>query len=315
MRSIPQPGPGQNSGSIVNKYYVVKRLLPLFEQFAPVESTAGLRAQLEALSSMITEGQRQAQEETVREGIRPQKPPEDRDQPLLNDVDRVRTSAERDSLFSKLAMNRAESGDLKAREYADKIEDSELRHNLRAYIDALLAWKAAEGRDAERALEIARTGELTPVLRVWIMARAAKLLLLKRDQVRALQLADEALTVARGMDKSDPDRAGAFFAVADLLLTFDRPRGWDAAMEAVRAANSAESFTGTGGFMAFSIKTRGSQSSHRHSVGEFNVDATFRALARDDYERTVELAGVFEREGPRANAVIAIGDTVLTEKK
>jgi hypothetical protein len=38
-------------------------------------------------------------------------------------------------------------------------------------------------------------------------------------------------------------------------------------------------------------------------------------LADADFDRAVELARVFEREAPRAHAVMAIALTVLTEKK
>jgi hypothetical protein len=40
----------------------------------------------------------------------------------------------------------------------------------------------------------------------------------------------------------------------------------------------------------------------------------FTELARDDYNRAVELARGFEREAPRASAVIAIARAVLEEK-
>lgn len=313
MRPLPQPGEEQANGAVASKYYVIKRMMPLFEQSGQQELAAGLRAQLEALSSMITEGQRQSQERTVREGIQPQQPAENREQSLLDRVDRAKTSAERDQLFYQLAMSRAESGDLKARDFADKIEDSELRHNVRAYVDASLAMRAVERNDAERALELARTGDLTHLQRVWIMTRAARLLV-KTDRDRALQVLDDAMTEARRMDNSDADRPSAFFAVADALYAIDRVRGWDAASEAVKAANSAEAFTGEDGQMTLRMITKSSRSINQQSVPEFDVAGIFRTLAQDDYERTVALARVFEREAPRANAVLAIAQAIMENK-
>jgi hypothetical protein len=53
------------------------------------------------------------------------------------------------------------AGDLVARDYANKIEYMELRNGVRAYVDASLALVLINKKDAEGALEIARTGELT----------------------------------------------------------------------------------------------------------------------------------------------------------
>jgi hypothetical protein len=50
-------------------------------------------------------------------------------------------------------------------------------------------------------------------------------------------------------------------------------------------------------------------------VADFDVSGIFGELAKDDYNRTVELARGFEREAPRASAVIAIARAVLEEKK
>jgi hypothetical protein len=314
LRPLPQSGTDQATAALLTRYYVLKRMMPLFEQNAGPEMIAALRAQFEALSSMVTEGQRQSQEESVREGILPQKPPENREQSFLDQIDRAKTSAERDSLFYRLARLRADSGDLKARDFADKIEDSELRHSVRAYIDATLAMRAVQKKDADLALELARTGELSHLQRAWTMTRAARLIL-KTDRERALQILDDATTEARRLENSDPDRAGALFALADALFAIDRARGWDAASEAVKAANSAETFTGEDGQITFRIITKGSRSIHENSVPEFDVAPMFRILAKDDYERSVELARVFQREAPRAHAVLAIAQSVMENKE
>jgi hypothetical protein len=289
-------------------------MMPLFEQNAGPEMTGALRAQFEALSSMVTEGQRQSQEESVREGILPQKPPENREQSFLDQIDRAKTSDERDSLYFRLARSRADAGDVKARDYADKIDDTELRHNVRAYVDASLVSRAVEKKEFELALELARTGELSHLQRAWAMTRAARLIL-PTDRERALLILDDAATEARRMENSDPERACALFAVADALFAIDRARGWEAASEAVKAANGAETFTGEDGNISFRIITKGSRSIHQSGVPEFDVASMFRILAKDDYERSVELARVFQREAPRAHAVLAIAQTAMASSE
>jgi hypothetical protein len=54
---------------------------------------------------------------------------------------------------------------------------------------------------------------------------------------------------------------------------------------------------------------------YQDSVADFDVAGIFEALAKDDYERSVELARGLEREAPRANAVLAIARSVLEDKR
>jgi hypothetical protein len=184
-----------------------------------------------------------------------------------------------------------------------------------AYVDASLAWSAIEKKDAERALEIVRTGELPRLLKVWTMTSAARLLMTpksgKPDRERAVQILDDASAEARRMDGSDPDRPRAFVAVSNALLAIDPPRGWDAMNDAVKAANSAPDFTGEDGELTFQIITKGSRAIHQHQTPDLNLAGVFQTLANADFDRAVELARVFEREAPRAHAVMAIGSDCL----
>jgi hypothetical protein len=85
--------------------------------------------------------------------------------------------------------------------------------------------------------------------------------------------------------------------------------------DAVRAANSAPEFTGEDGELTFRIISKGSRSMHQHSIPDFDLAGVFQRLANADFDRAVELARVFEREAPRAHAVMAIALTVLNGKK
>ena len=49
----------QSTAGIAGKYMIVKRLLPLFEQYAPKDITESLRGQFEALSSLVSASVRQ----------------------------------------------------------------------------------------------------------------------------------------------------------------------------------------------------------------------------------------------------------------
>ena len=313
-RPLAPPGQDQTTSGIEGKYMVMKRLMPLFEQLAPREITESVRAQMEALTPLVPENARQRDDETLREGIRPQKKSEDREQALLERVEHARTSEERDGLYLQLARLRVESGDLQARDYVEKIEDSDLRKNARAFIDVTLTMRAVDKKDADAVLELVRTGELTHLQRAWALSQVAKVLV-KNDREKSLSVIDDALSEARRIDGSDPDRPRALMAVANALFLSDRDKTWDAVYDAVKAANSAEGFTGEDGVLRISLLTKSMSSVRSSTVADFDVSGIFRELARADYNRTVELARGFEGEAPRAGAVIAIAREVLEEKQ
>jgi hypothetical protein len=69
------------------------------------------------------------------------------------------------------------------------------------------------------------------------------------------------------------------------------------------------------GQLILRLVTKGINSIYQNPIPEFDVAPLFEKLSTDDYERTVDLAGGFAREAPRANAVLAIAHSVLAEKK
>jgi hypothetical protein len=83
----------------------------------------------------------------------------------------------------------------------------------------------------------------------------------------------------------------------------------------VKAANSAEGFTGEDGGLILRFQSKGLSSVNTNDVPDFNVEGIFRDLALQDYQRAVELARGFQGEGPRAVATIAIANAVLETKK
>jgi hypothetical protein len=313
LRPLAPPGQDQTTSGPDGQYLVIKRLMPLFEQGAPPETTTALKAQLEALAAMASSSARD-QDEWVHRGIGPEKPAVDREQAILDQIDRAKTSAERDRLNLQLAMLLSGKGDLRARDYVNKIDDTDMRNSARAYIDAAMAMQAIEKKDIERALEIARTGELTHIQRTWLLAQTAKLVV-KTDRDKALMLVDDATAEARRIDGSDPDRPRAFFAVTNAMLAINRATAWDSTSEGIKASNSAKTYTGEDGQLTFRLSTKGMNSVYQNSIADFDVAGLFQELAKEDYEKAVELARGFEHEAPRANAVIAIARSVLDEKR
>ena len=313
LRPLAPPGQDQTTAGHDGLYLIIKRLLPLFEQYAPQEMTTALRAQLDALTSIVSRRAREDDNEWLKRGLEPPRPEADRVQSLLDRIDRAKTSAERDQLRLQLAMELSRKGDMRARDYTDKIDEMEMRNSARAFIDASLAWRAIEKKDIERAQEIARIGELTNIQSVWLLTQTAKLLA-KEDKEKSLALLDSAAAEARRIDGSDPDRPRGFFAVTSVLLSIDPPAAWNFVSEAIKSSNSAENFTGEDGELTFRMISKGMNAVHQNSVSEFDVAPLFSQLAAENYEKAVELARGFKQENPRANAVIAIAQSVLSGK-
>src|SRR4029079_19782515 len=97
----PLPGPGQTdqtSAGADGKYLVIKRLLPFFEQSAPPGMVESLRGHMSALNAIVSEGARRYDDDTWNTGMRAEKPADEREQSLLDRIDRAKTSDDRDSL-------------------------------------------------------------------------------------------------------------------------------------------------------------------------------------------------------------------------
>jgi hypothetical protein len=305
--------PDPSRAGIAGTYMVVKRLMPLFEQYAPREITEAMRGQFEALNSLVSDGVRQGENEWTQKGITPEKSLADQEHALLDQIDHAKTSDERDQLYFKLALLALNHNDMKARDFVSKIEESWFRKLAQSWVDWGLALGAIKKKTVETALELARRGELTHIQRVWILTQSAKLLA-KTDRDRALSLLDEATAEARRIEGVDLDRPRGLLAIANALELIEPGRAWDAIFDAVKAANSAEGFTGEVGVIRVTMSAKGQVVTKMDANPDFDIEGIFGKLANDDYDRVVQLARGFQGEAPRANATIAIARSVLNEK-
>jgi hypothetical protein len=315
LRPLPAPGqPDTTSAGIDGKYLVIKRLLPFFEQSAPPAMVESLRGHMSALNTLISESARRYDQDALNEGMRAEKPAGDKEQTLFDRLDRAKTSAERDSIYIQLGHMASRTGDLRAREFASKIEDTEVRKQVQAFMDATLALYFVEKKQPDQALEMVHKGDLTQIIKTWVLAQSAKLLA-KTDKDKAQEVLDEAATEARRIDVSDPNLPRALIGVANALLVVDPARVWDATFDAVKAANSAEGFTGEDGEIVLMFQSKGGSSVRSSDVPDFDLEGIFKELAAQDYDRAVELARGFQGEGPRAVATIAIARAILEPRK
>lgn len=308
-----QPDQGQAALGIAGKYASLKRLMPLFEQYASPDITKAMRGLFESLSTMVGDDVRQSKDELAQKGLGSQGPPADQERSLLDEIENAKTSDESDQIYFRLALLTLDGNDVRALDYIGKIDDSWFRRQARAWVEWGLLLKAVEKKKVEAALGLARGDELTHIQRVWALTQSAKLLA-KTDHYKALSLLDEARSEARLIDRNDLDRPRGLLAVANALRLIDPPQVWEAISDAVEAANWIEGFTGEGGGITQRLASKSQILKKTDAVPDFDIAGLFGEVANSDMDHAVQLAHNFKRDAARVNAVVAISRSVLNEK-
>lgn len=315
LRPSPAREQDRSTSGLQGKYVLIKRLMPLFEQYAAKEIVDQLRSEMAVLGQGADHTGMGDEDgnNLIQRGIVPDREPEDVEK-ALDRIDRAKTSAERDAIYLQLAIKTAQKGDIRARDFTEKIDESELRKQARPYVDMTLALTAVEKKDTEKALILASKGELSHLQKAWLLSQAAKALP-ATDREKALETIAEAAAEARRIDVSDPDRPRALVAVANAFLAHDRGRAWETMLEVAKASNSVEGFNGEDGRIVIRLQTKNMTSLRSSTVDDFNLPGVFRSLSQENATQAIELARSFEGEAPRATALIAVARTLLSEKK
>lgn len=294
-------------------YFTIARLLPLLELYAP-ELAPELRVQLSSLAADIPEDLRTGRDRLLTRGLVAEDQTRDEAREALDRADRVSDPAERDMWFARAAQVVARKGDASARDLVDKIGDSDLRKRARAYVDFTLVSRTIDKKDSQEALRLLAAAELTNIQRVWALLEVAKLLK-KTDATRAVEVLNEAATVARRIGGSEADGARALFGVATQMFEIDRGRVWEALAEAVKAANSAAQFSGEDAQVVARFALGRGASTSNVTVENFDLEGIFGLLAKEDIYRAIDSARGFTADAPRAVATLAIARAVLKTKE
>ena len=306
LRPVPPPDQDTTSCGRRGRLKVITRLLPLFEQDMP-ETAAALRAQLTA-----KEGRNIDPSDTLlTEGIKPENFSAE-----VGDVEeqlgRAKSSQDRDEIYAATAARLAPTGNRRAREFADSIEEPQLRARIRNYVDLELIKFAIRKKDAVEVVQLAGAGELTHIERSWSYTQAARLML-ETERERAVELLQKATDEAERIDAGDRDASFALLNIANQFLAVDHSRAWEVFNKTVKVANSSENFTGDDIHMPSGsmIVTKNGTRFVRLPETDFNFSRVLRALAQDDLYRSLELAKSFKYEAARAYATLAIARAVL----
>lgn len=313
MQPLAAPDQDRTTSGQTGKYLMIKRLLPLFEQYA-ADLAPGLRTQMTALASFVPTQMQQGENRAVNVGIQPESEEGDPAQRMQERLDRAKTSDERDAIYADYAVAFSDSGDPRGKDLVDKIENTELRKSVKAYTDFQLVQLAVRKKDVPEITRLVKSGELTSIQKVWGLTSAAKFVVAS-ERSRATDLLDEALAESRRISASDPDRARALTAVAVGLADIDRVRAWEVLSEIVKAANGADAYTGEDSRIASVLRTKMMVVVAQSTAEDFDLLAVFRHLARADLLRAIQLAKTFTGEAPRAVATLAIARTVLEKRR
>lgn len=313
MQPLAAPDQDRTTSGQTGKYLVIKRLLPVFEQYAP-DLAPGLRTQMTALASYVPSTFQQGENRAVTVGIQPESSEGDPYQRMQERLDRAGKSEDRDAIYADYAVALTGDGDPRARDLVDKIENSELRKSVKAYTDFQLVQLAIRNKDVPEVARLVKSGELTSIQKVWALTSAAKIVV-AAERSRATDMLEEALTESRRISGSDPDRARALTAVAVGFGEIDRVRAWEILGEVVKAANGAEDYTGEDSRISSRLQTKFMVLMNNSTAEDFDLLTVFRHLARADLLRAVQLAKTFTGEAPRAVATLAIARSVLEKRK
>jgi hypothetical protein len=308
LRPLPKPDQDLTSSGRNGKYMVIKRLLPLFDRYAP-DTAVALRSQL----SVLTQGSSGVQRDSssfLTEGLLTEESATKPLEKMQEQLDQAKTSRERDGIYADVAVRLADLGDCTAQDLADKIDDSNRRSQVRSYVDFQLVRLAVRKKDSTEAIRLAKSSQLTHAQRVWVYVQVARLLD-DSQRSRSLELLAEAVNEANRIDGDDPLRVSALIAAATGFITFDKVRAWEVMSETVTVANSIEAFTGEDTSIQAQVITRSGLKISSVSGKEFGLAGAFHSLANEDLHRAVELVKSLKQESPRALAMLAVAAAVL----
>src|SRR2546425_1505486 len=252
LRPLPPPDQDFSSSGRTGKVVVIGRLLPLFDQYAPDSATA-LRAQLTALAGNSFKNTTNYDNPLLTQGLKREEA-KDALEKMQDRIDHAKPSRERDEIYAATAVDLATQGDTRGRDLADKIDGSDRRSQVHQFVDFQFAQLAIRKKQASEAVRLAEAGQLSHTQRALTYTQVARLITDTQRQ-RAVELLEKAADETGHIDGNPRDRALLYLGIARQLITSDQIRAWGVMDDVLRAANTAEDFTGEN-ILRFSIGTR-----------------------------------------------------------
>lgn len=309
LRPLDRATLEQTSAGVVGTYFTIKRLLTLFEQNDPSMALA-LQSRLNTLAPGSDNVIPASQRGFVSAGFKSNEKKEDDPEDALSHLDGASTS-KRNHLYAMAARAAAMKNDAKAREFAAKIEDMDLKKNVSTFVDFVLVSKALQSKDLDKALQLARTGELSHLQRAWAYSEIAALLKSSAPD-DSMNLILEAGREADRMVTS-PECAEAWVAVARRAAEIDPAGKWYKILDAIKAINRVSDYTGEENEISAGFQSQNNIIKVPVPAPSISFSALVARLAEDDIYRALATAKEVTSESPRALALLA-GARVALEK-
>jgi hypothetical protein len=303
----------QSSAGRAGTYFMVTRLLPLFQQFAP-DLAPSLSAQLAALGPEAGRTTAEFGDRAVNRGMNDNGKQGSFDDELKDLLERAATSDQRDRAYAFAAMSAADQGDPRASDFVDKIEDSETRNGVRKFVDYNFIRTLLQKKRADEAIASLRKADLPHTLRAHFLTRAGGLVG-EKDQVRASQLLEEALTETRRIDTATPERASCLVALLAQFSKINKARNWELLSETVKAANAVPDFTGENGQTTLTLEGKFSIRMGVELSSPTDLAQVFESLTKEDFYQALDAARSFSGDAPKALAMISVGRAIFEKKK
>ena len=300
----------QSSAGRAGTHFIVMRLLPLFQQYAP-DFVGPLNTQLAALGPEAAKTTANTGEVALKRGLGASAPSNDAE--LTERLDREKNSDERDRAYAFAAIGAAEEMDPRARDLVEKIEDAETRKGVRTWVDYMMIRSAINWKQADDALVMIRRADLPRVLRTHFLTKVAALKL-KKDPAQARELLDEALTEARRLDPDTRDRAFSLVALLRQFSLLDPTRTWELLSETVKTINGVPDFTVERGQANLTLEGKFSIRLSVELASSVDLAEVFRQLGEQSFYQALDVSKTFRADAPRALATIAVARTVLADQ-
>jgi len=303
----------QSSAGRGGTYFIITRLLPLFQQFAP-DLTPSLSAQLAALGSDAGRRTAESGERGVNRGMNDNGKPGSFEDDWKDRLDRARTSDERDKAYAHAAMTAADQGDPRASDFVDKIEDSETRNGVRKFVDYNFIRGFLQKKHADEALARVRKADLPPTLRAHFLTQAGGLFS-EKDGIRANELLEEALTETRHIEAATSERAYCLVALLSQFSKTNKARAWELLNETAKAANAVPDFSGENGNTTQTLEGKFSIRMGTELAKPNDLSDLFATLTEDNFYQALDAARGFSGDAPRALAMISVGRAMFDDKR
>ena len=302
----------QSSAGRAGTHFIATRVWPLFQQHAP-DLAPAIAAQLAALGPEAGQATLNAGDLSLNRGMNDNGRREGIEEELDDRLKGAQGAAARDRAYAFAAMRAADEGDPRAREYVDKIEDLETRAGLRRFVDYSFIRGLLGKKRADEALTMLSKAELPPTLRAHFLIQAAAILA-EKNQTRALELLDQALTETRRIDAATSERAYLLLALLTQFSKLDKDRGWQLLSEMVKAANAVKDFTGENGNTSLMLEGKFSIRMGTELAKPTDLSTLFARLAEDNFYQALDVARTFAGDAPRAIVMISVARTVFEKK-